>query len=132
VIDELNPVSLEDAMANATWNEFDLTELLHPAEAFGHPEEVLRDPDLTLSEKRAILAAWASDACAIEAMPSLRQRQPGKPVPFDDIMDALRALDREAAASDIPQRYRRLMRRRAILSRKTPPPDSQARGSRLN
>jgi hypothetical protein len=44
---------------------FELDELLHPAQAFDHPSEVVTDPDLTLNEKRAILAAWASDACAI-------------------------------------------------------------------
>jgi len=43
---------------------FELHELLHPAQAFDHPFEVVNDPDLTLNEKRAILASWASDACA--------------------------------------------------------------------
>ena len=42
-------------------------ELLHPANAFGHPSEVVNDLDLTLNEKRAILASWASDACARKA-----------------------------------------------------------------
>jgi hypothetical protein len=46
--------------------------LLHPASAFGHPSEVVDDPDLTVNEKRAILASWASDACAIEPAPVLR------------------------------------------------------------
>ena len=46
---------------------FDLDELLHPAQAFDRPSEVVNDPDLTLNEKRAILASWASDACAVEA-----------------------------------------------------------------
>jgi hypothetical protein len=77
---------------------WDLDALLHPAQAFGHPSEVVSDPDLTLNEKRAILASWASDACAIEAAPDLRQSPTGRPVRFDDIMDALRTLDREANA----------------------------------
>ena len=47
-------------------SEFDLNSLLHPASAFDHPLDVVRDPDLTLNEKRAILASWASDACAVE------------------------------------------------------------------
>jgi hypothetical protein len=55
---------------------FDLEQLLHPAQAFGHPSEIVNDPDLTLNEKRAILASWASDACAVEAAPELR-RSPG-------------------------------------------------------
>ena len=75
----------------------DIDALLHPAQAFEHPSEVVNDPDLTLNEKRAILASWASDACAMEAAPALRCI-PGRkePVRFDDVMDALRALDREA------------------------------------
>jgi hypothetical protein len=78
----------------------DLDALLHPAQAFEHPSEVVKDPDLTLNEKRAILASWASDACAIEAVPTLRRLPGGKrPVPFDEVMDALRVLDEEARRS---------------------------------
>jgi hypothetical protein len=72
------------------------TSLLHPAQAYGHPSQVLADSDLTIAEKRAILASWASDACAIEAAPTLRAPSPGNTVKFDEIMDALRSLDREA------------------------------------
>jgi hypothetical protein len=39
---------------------YDLDQLLHPAQAFGHPSEVADDQALTLNEKRAILAAGAS------------------------------------------------------------------------
>jgi len=89
---------------------FELNELLHPAQAFDHPSEVVNDPDLTLNEKRAILASWASDACAIEAAPELRAG-PRAPVRFDDIMEALRSLDREAQTvryrNPFSLRYRR-------------------------
>ena len=44
------------------------------------PPDVINDPDLTLNEKRAILASWASDACAIEAAPALRQMPGGTTV----------------------------------------------------
>jgi hypothetical protein len=74
----------------------DLDALLHPARAFAHPMDVVRDPDLTLNEKRAILASWASDACALEAAPELRINASGSVVRWDDIMDALLILDREA------------------------------------
>lgn len=94
---------------------FDLDDLLHPAQAFGHPSEVVQDPDLTLNEKRAILASWASDACAIEAAPELRKSAAGPPVRFDDIMDALRALDRQANTAAVGERERRKARRRAIF-----------------
>jgi hypothetical protein len=68
--------------------------LLHPAQAFAHPQEIVSDPDLSLEEKRAILAAWASDACAVEAAPALR-RAPGsdRSVAIDDLLEALRTLD---------------------------------------
>jgi hypothetical protein len=96
---------------------FHLDDLLHPAQAFSHPVDVVSDPDLTLNEKRAILASWASDACAIESVPALRRAptKGGRPVAFDDVMDALRALD--ARAAEISSRYRRVLRRRRILGR---------------
>lgn len=79
----------------------DLESLLHPSQAFSHPSQVLSHPDLSLNEKRAILASWASDACAIEAVPTLRRLPGGKrPVHFDEVMDALRALDEEARRND--------------------------------
>ena len=77
--------------------DFDLDRLLHPAGAFRTPMEVVNDPDMTVQEKRAILASWASDACAVEAAPDLRQPTGFQPVRFDDIMDALKRLDGEAA-----------------------------------
>ena len=39
---------------------FNLNDLLHPGQAFSHPADLVNDPDLTLNEKRAILASWAS------------------------------------------------------------------------
>lgn len=81
-------------------NSFDLDDLLHPAQAFEHPRNVLADPDLTVNEKRAILASWASDACAVEAAPALRCAPGGRePVSVDEILEALRDLDRQARAS---------------------------------
>src|SRR2546430_17352357 len=86
-------------------NEYDLDALLHPAQAFARPNDVVNDPDLTLSEKRAILASWASDACAVEAAPALRRPPGSNPVAFDGIMDALRALDRRGRAQFQPPRH---------------------------
>jgi len=66
-------------MANPDSDGLDLEMLLHPANAFDRPADVVKDPDLTLSEKRAILASWASDACASKpwkADPG-RRRTPG-------------------------------------------------------
>jgi hypothetical protein len=87
-------------------SDFDLDALLHPAGAFAHPMDVVRDCDLTLNEKRAILASWASDACAVEAAPDLRTTPSGKTVRWDDIMDALRLLDSQSADAPRPSRAR--------------------------
>ena len=96
--------------------DVDLDELLHPAQAFAHPSEVVSDPDLTLNEKRAILASWASDACAVDSAPALRHAGPGQPpVGFDDVMEALRILDKQVPAQS--DRYRRRERRRRIFGR---------------
>ena len=92
--------------------KFDIDALLHPANAFAHPADVVRDRDLTLNEKRALLAAWASDACAIEAAPELRINGAGNVVRFDDIMDALRLLDEEAARAHVDIGTLRRARRR--------------------
>jgi hypothetical protein len=63
---------------------------------FTFPHEVVDDPSLSLSQKRAILSEWASDACAIESFPVLRLL-PGTnfPVTFSAIMDARSYLDRK-------------------------------------
>jgi hypothetical protein len=53
-------------------NVFDFDYLLHPGTKFEHPRDVVSHSGLTLAEKRAILASWASDASAIASCPSLR------------------------------------------------------------
>ena len=98
---------------------FDLDALLHPAGAFASPIAVVHDPDLTLNEKRAILASWASDACAVEAAPELRHPPGGRIIRFEEVMDALRILDGQAAKPTKPQpHYRRVLRKRRIVGRR--------------
>jgi hypothetical protein len=95
--------------------ELNLDDLLRPADAFSHPQEVVCDPDLSIGEKRAILASWASDACAVEATPALRKSPAGVTVTFDDIMDALKELDEKARqGSKRTPKYRRMVRRDLI------------------
>ena len=91
---------------------FDFDAFLHPGRAFSRPMDVVRDRDLTLYEKRAILSSWASDACAIEAAPELRINASGNVVRWDDIMDALRTLDREAASAKPPPHYKQVLAKR--------------------
>ena len=64
--------------------------------SFTVPQDVLDDRVLTDSDKRALLASWASDACAVESLPNWRKLpETGTLVPLDDILDALQALDRD-------------------------------------
>jgi hypothetical protein len=104
----------------------DITTLLHPARAFARPMDVVNDHDLTLSEKRAILAAWASDACAVEANPGLRKAPDQSTARFDEIMDALRELDRLT-----PERFKPVPHYRKVLARRnrTSPPQRSRRGN---
>jgi hypothetical protein len=61
---------------------------------FSDPQEVLAHSALDTGAKRAILASWASDACAVENLPDWRKLpETGALVPLDDILDALQALD---------------------------------------
>jgi len=92
-----------------------LDDLLHPAQAFDHPDDVVGDPDLTLNEKRAILASWASDACAVEAIPALRH-PPGarQAVSVDEVLEALRALDQQANVAAESSWMKRQARRQSF------------------
>jgi len=68
-----------------------------------------------VNEKRAVLASWASDAC-VEAAPALRHA-PGAAgaVSVDEILEALRSLDKQANdAAGRTMRTRREARRRAF------------------
>jgi hypothetical protein len=68
--------------------------LLRPAVGFRHPVEVVKDPDLDLADKRAILSSWACDACAVEGRPDLRWPLGTEgPVLLADVLQALGRLD---------------------------------------
>jgi hypothetical protein len=72
-------------------NVYDLNAILHPGSVFDHPRDVLADATLSRSEKRAILASWASEVAATSCR-SLRI--PARSVvPIDDILKALSCLD---------------------------------------
>lgn len=95
---------LADRSVNGPATNLDMTALLHPADAFSHPMDVVEDCDLTSYEKRAILSSWAADACAVK---DLRDPSPschGAAVSFDDILDALHVLDSESAQVADPGR----------------------------
>ena len=82
-----------DSLPDGVPKEFD--ERLDPGRRYVRPADVLADTTLTVSERRAILSAWASDACAVVLAPLLRDAPVAtRPVKFDEIMDALVELDR--------------------------------------
>ncbi len=65
-----------------------------PAVGFLHPLEVVKDGDLDLAAKREILAAWASDASAVEGRPTQRWLLGTlAPVPLSEVLAALHRLD---------------------------------------
>jgi hypothetical protein len=75
-------------------NVIDLNVILHPGTVYDHPRDVVADASLSLAEKRAILASWASDAAAVTSNPALREI-PGsrRVVSVDEVLEALAALD---------------------------------------
>ena len=75
-------------------NVFYMNALRHRRTTFDYPSDVLFDPSLSLSEKRALLASWASDASAIASCPGSRVPTGVEPpVTFDQVPKALYELD---------------------------------------
>jgi len=60
--------------------------------ALSHPDEVL-EHTMSIADKRALLASWASDARAVPGLPMLRQLDDGSIVKVEAILHALKALD---------------------------------------
>ncbi|MFL6792307.1 MAG: hypothetical protein ACJ8EE_14200 [Bradyrhizobium sp.] len=87
-------------MIDHVGNLVDLNPILHPGSYYDHPRQVLGDRTLSLAEKRAILASWASDAAAVASNPALRAL-PGAngAVTIDDVLEALSTLDRDPSGS---------------------------------
>lgn len=75
-------------------NVIDLNAILHPGSVYDHPRDVVADPTISIGEKRAILASWASDAAAVVSNPALREL-PGshRLVTIDEVLEALSELD---------------------------------------
>jgi len=68
---------------------------VRPAVGFSDPLDVLKDPHLTITQKREILASWASDASAVQEEPSLRWLLgTPEPVRLDEVQAAMARLDR--------------------------------------
>ena len=87
---------VKEATMNSNQTYFDIHANSLLAVTYSDPSEVLADPVLSSLEKRCVLAAWASDAFAVENSPWLRQL-PGSStaIPVGRILSALRQLDEE-------------------------------------
>ena len=77
-------------------NVIDLNAILHPGSVYDHPLDVIADATISIAEKRAILASWASDAASVTSNPALREL-PGtrRMATIDEVLEALSALDHE-------------------------------------
>jgi hypothetical protein len=74
--------------------ELEIDRLLNPMHFYSHPRDVVADPSLSSVEKRAVLSSWASESCAVNSHPVLRNPpNRSRAIQFDDVMDALRELD---------------------------------------
>ena len=78
----------------------DLEGFLVPETVFSDPFEVVANGNLCRDEKRAILARWLMRICAQEAAADLKwmPRWRSEGAFFDDVMDALRAIEHDHAA----------------------------------
>jgi hypothetical protein len=93
---------------------FDLDSLLlQPSGAFAHPYQIVDDPDLTLSEKHAILARWVADARSVRPGAKKSGSATGQPVKLEDITAALREIGEQLAHGNRPRpHYRRILNMR--------------------
>lgn len=62
---------------------------------FRSPRDVVAHSAIMPEVKRMVLASWASDRFAVESQPALRKPpELPHPVPIDEVLAALRELDR--------------------------------------
>ncbi len=70
---------------------------------WAHPSSVVENPELSVDEKKSLLASWASDANAIPNFPALRRLKSGEIVLLDEIFKALKKLDGITDAPPFPK-----------------------------
>ena len=66
---------------------------MHPDSVYDHPRAIVADQTISIGEKRAILASWASDAASGASKSALRE-VPGshRRVTIDEVLEGLSAL----------------------------------------
>lgn len=81
---------------------------VRPAVGFSDPQDVLKDPHLTIRDKREILCSWASDCSSVRDEPTLRWLLgTPEPVPLREVQEALDRLDRLVRVRRSPPPSRR-------------------------
>ena len=95
---------------------------------FVHPDEVLSDRELSIEDKRSLLASWVSDAFSVENSPSLRQLASGAVVRVDDIMAALKSLDEPRHEATFTGKQVARRRSRGSRNDDEPPPPAAGAG----
>jgi len=81
------------------------------------PLDIVRDPDMSIEAKRALLASWASDARTVPNCPALRRLDDGNLVLIDDVLDALKLLDGKPITSVVRKDAQVRLRSRGHWSR---------------
>jgi len=66
------------------------------------PDDIVRDRNMSIEDKRARLASWASDARAVPNCPALRRLDDGNLVLIDEVLSALKVLDGQQVESARP------------------------------
>ena len=95
----------------------DLTSPIRTGVFLTRPMSVVLDPTMTVDEKRALLASWASDARAVANSPELRHLDDNSLVRIDDITSALKELDVVPASRSVPGLRSKPSRRRGPRSK---------------
>jgi hypothetical protein len=73
------------------------SEAANPAEGYGSPQDVLRDPNLSTAQKREVLQRWALDSYLVELAPPKGEAQ-NAASRLSAVIDALIDLDDLQAA----------------------------------
>lgn len=84
-------------MSDIEFNEVTDSDLI----GYWKASDIVEDPSLSVSRKRAMLAHWASDIHAVAGAPALRNAR-GVTVSIDSLLEALAKLDDEIDASAMP------------------------------
>ena len=89
-----SPLPMENQMHETVLDHLTgIAKFRHLQPNHSDPFAVVVDPDMSLEDKRAMLADWASDARTVRDHPAFRQLDNGAVLDIDSILSALKSLD---------------------------------------